>query len=255
MPLTLAPGPTRERQPRRPAEHGHRRSTSPSIGSAGNKSSVDSHTSTRSPHDMPRALTGKEAGHRPDRVFEPDRMRSAPGGRARTCHSACCATGCCSRPPASAAPAPRRSAECTSRTWTCARMMSTPPPRQGRHRPHPAARRPGLRRAAQALPGPVLVRLGRAVPGQHQRPGRAAVLRRGAQPVEEVLRRRRHRDRHPPTPPRACHRVSSERRVHRGRPPPPRSRFHRDHPGQNCSPARSPTTKCALRRKREASRR
>ena len=32
---------------------------------------------------------------------------------------------------------------------------------------------------------------GPAVPRVHQRPGRPAVLRRGAQPVEEVLRRRR----------------------------------------------------------------
>jgi integrase/recombinase XerC/integrase/recombinase XerD len=38
---------------------------------------------------------------------------------------------------------------------------------------------------------------------------RSAVLRRGAQPVEEVLRRRRHRDRHPPAPPRARHRAES----------------------------------------------
>ena len=66
-----------------------------------------------------------------------------------------------------------------------------PPPRQGRHRPHRAARRPRLRRAAQALPGPVRVHLRPAVPRQHQRPRRPAVLRRRAQPVEEILRRRR----------------------------------------------------------------
>ena len=73
---------------------------------------------------------------------------------------------------------------------------------------------------------------------QHQRPGRPAVLRRGAQPVEEVLRRRRRRDRHPPAPPRARHRADQQRRVHRGRPPPPRPRLHRDHPGLH--PARRP---------------
>ena len=65
----------------------------------------------------------------------------------------------------------------------------------------------------------------------HQRPRRPAVLRRGAQPVEEVLRRRRCRDRHPPAPPRPRHRADQQRRLHRGRPPPPRPRLHRDHPG------------------------
>jgi len=49
-----------------------------------------------------------------------------PGDRARTCRSTCSGTGCCSRRPTSAAPAPRRSAGCTSRTWTCARTTSTP---------------------------------------------------------------------------------------------------------------------------------
>ena len=72
---------------------------------------------------------------------------------------------------------------------------------------------------------------GPAVPRVHQRPRRPAVLRRGAQPVEEVLRRRRRRDRHPPAPSRPRHRADQQRRVHRGRPPPPRPRLHRDHPG------------------------
>ena len=72
---------------------------------------------------------------------------------------------------------------------------------------------------------------GPAVPRQHQRPGRPAVLRRGAPPVEEVLRRRRHRDRHPPAPPRPRHRADQQRRLHRGRPPSPGPRLHRDHPG------------------------
>jgi len=36
---------------------GHRRSTSPSTGSAEDKSSEDSRTSTRSPHDVPHAVT------------------------------------------------------------------------------------------------------------------------------------------------------------------------------------------------------
>ena len=72
---------------------------------------------------------------------------------------------------------------------------------------------------------------GPAVPRLHQRPRRPAVLRRRAQPVEEVLRRRRRRDRHPPAPPRARHRADQQRRVHRGRAPPPRPRLHRDHPG------------------------
>ena len=50
---------------------GHRRSTSPSIGSAENKSLAGSHTNTRSPPDDP-MLPREAAGHRYDRVFEPD---------------------------------------------------------------------------------------------------------------------------------------------------------------------------------------
>jgi hypothetical protein len=54
---------------------GHQsRSTSPSTGSADNKSSADSHTNTRSPPDSP-TLLQEEAGHRHDRVFEPNRSR------------------------------------------------------------------------------------------------------------------------------------------------------------------------------------
>jgi len=56
---------------------GHRRSTSPSTGSAENKSSGDSRTSTRSPPDSP-ALRQDEAGHRHDRVFEPNRPAAWP---------------------------------------------------------------------------------------------------------------------------------------------------------------------------------
>jgi hypothetical protein len=52
---------------------GRRRSTSLSTGSAEDKSSADSHTSTRSPRDSPRLLP-EEAGHRHDRVFEPHRQ-------------------------------------------------------------------------------------------------------------------------------------------------------------------------------------
>jgi hypothetical protein len=51
------------------------RSTLPSTGSAGNKSSADSRTSTRSPPDGP-APRREEAGHRHDRVFEPNRLGS-----------------------------------------------------------------------------------------------------------------------------------------------------------------------------------
>jgi hypothetical protein len=60
-----------------PAQAGTRprRSTSLSTGSAGNKSSADSRTSTRSPRDSPRLLR-EEAGHRHGRVFEPDRLRA-----------------------------------------------------------------------------------------------------------------------------------------------------------------------------------
>ena len=52
---------------------GHRRSTWLSTGSAGNKSSADSRTSTRSPPDILR-MSGEDAGHRPDRVFEPNKI-------------------------------------------------------------------------------------------------------------------------------------------------------------------------------------
>jgi Integrase core domain len=51
---------------------GHRRSTSPSTGSAGNKSSAGSRASIRSPPDGLAAAEG--AGHRHDRVFEPHRF-------------------------------------------------------------------------------------------------------------------------------------------------------------------------------------
>ena len=61
-PLKLAPG--------------HRRSASPSTRSAGNESSADSRTSTRSPPDGP-ALLREEAGHHHNRVFEPNRTRRA----------------------------------------------------------------------------------------------------------------------------------------------------------------------------------
>jgi putative transposase len=49
---------------------GHLRSTSPSTGSAGTKSSADSHTNTRSPPDSPSRLQD-EAAHRHDRVSSP----------------------------------------------------------------------------------------------------------------------------------------------------------------------------------------
>src|ERR1017187_5486724 len=52
---------------------GHRRSTSPSTGSAGNRSSAESPTSTRSLHDRP-TLPREEARHRDDRIFEPNRI-------------------------------------------------------------------------------------------------------------------------------------------------------------------------------------
>ena len=54
------------------APAGHRRSTSPSTGSAGNRSSAGSRASIRSPPDGPAAAEG--AGHRHDRVFEPHRV-------------------------------------------------------------------------------------------------------------------------------------------------------------------------------------
>ena len=53
---------------------GHRRSTSPSTRSAGNKSSADSHTNTRSPPDMP-TLLREGAGQRHDPVLEPNRRQ------------------------------------------------------------------------------------------------------------------------------------------------------------------------------------
>ena len=51
----------------------HRRPTSPSTGSAGNKSLADSHTNTRSPPDRC-ALLREEAGHHHDRVFGPHKF-------------------------------------------------------------------------------------------------------------------------------------------------------------------------------------
>ena len=65
-PLKLAPG--------------HRRSASPSTRSAGNESSADSRTSTRSPPGGP-ALLREEAGHHHDRLFEPNRTRRAAESR------------------------------------------------------------------------------------------------------------------------------------------------------------------------------
>ena len=53
---------------------GHRRPTSPSTGSAENKSSAESPTSTRSLHDRS-TLTREEARHRDDRIFEPNKLR------------------------------------------------------------------------------------------------------------------------------------------------------------------------------------
>jgi len=64
---------------RRPKQaHGHRRSTSPSTVSAESRSSAGSPTSTRSPPDNPRQFA-ENAGHRPNRVFEPN--RAGPTGR------------------------------------------------------------------------------------------------------------------------------------------------------------------------------
>jgi transposase InsO family protein len=59
--------------PRLKPAPGHRRSTSPSTGSAGSRSSADSRTSTRSPPDILRMLR-EDAGQRPNRVFEPNRL-------------------------------------------------------------------------------------------------------------------------------------------------------------------------------------
>ena len=53
---------------------GHRKPTSPSTGSAGNKSLAHSRTSTRSPPDG-HTLLRQGAGHRHDRVFEPHKTR------------------------------------------------------------------------------------------------------------------------------------------------------------------------------------
>jgi putative transposase len=55
-----------------------RRSTSPSTGSGENKFSADSRASTRSPHDSPASVRGV-AGHRRDRVFEPNRLPKLVG--------------------------------------------------------------------------------------------------------------------------------------------------------------------------------
>ncbi len=52
------------------------RSTSPSTGSAGNKSWPDSHANTRSPPDSLSRLQD-EAGHCHDRVFEPNTLQVA----------------------------------------------------------------------------------------------------------------------------------------------------------------------------------
>jgi Transposase len=49
------------------------------LGAAGDKSSADSHTSTRSQHDSPTPLR-EDAGHRPDRVFEPNRFGTDTAG-------------------------------------------------------------------------------------------------------------------------------------------------------------------------------
>jgi putative transposase len=61
--------------PLKPAP-GRRRSTSPTTGSAENKSSAGSRTNTRPRPDGP-ALLREEAGHRHDRVFEPNRLCTA----------------------------------------------------------------------------------------------------------------------------------------------------------------------------------
>ena len=53
---------------------------------------------------MPSRCPGRCPGRRPPPTSRRCWMRSAPGGRARTCRSACCGTGCCSRRPTSAAP-------------------------------------------------------------------------------------------------------------------------------------------------------
>ena len=184
--------------------------------------------------EVPRTLPGR----RPPPTSRRCSRRSAPGGRARTCRSACCGTGCCSRPPTSAAPAPRRSAGCTSRTWTCARTTSTPASTARAAPSAPCCSMTAATSRCSALPRPVRVHLGPAVPCVHQRPGRPAVLRRSAQPVEEVLRRRRRRDRHPPAPPRPCQRAHQQRRLDRGGAPAPRPCLDRDHPGLH--PARRP---------------
>src|SRR5207253_6717016 len=73
--ITTPPGRTvpsaSSRQPKLPPSH--RRSTSPGTGSAETKSSADSPTSTRPPHDS-LALLREEPRHRDDRTFEPNRM-------------------------------------------------------------------------------------------------------------------------------------------------------------------------------------
>ena len=59
-----------------------RRSTSPSTGSAENKSSADSPTSTRSPHDSP-APRHERRRSRHDRIFEPHRLLASREGSRR----------------------------------------------------------------------------------------------------------------------------------------------------------------------------
>ena len=69
-----------------------------------------------------------------------------------------------------------------------------------------------------------------AVPRQHQRVGRPAVLRRSPPPLGGLLQRGRGRPGDPPAASRPRHRADQLRGVHRGRPPAPRPRQHRDHP-------------------------
>ena len=77
--------------------------------SASGRSGTSCWTPARWTALMPSRCPGRCPGRRPPPTSRRCWMRSAPGGRARTCRSACCGTGCCSRRPTPAAPAPRRS--------------------------------------------------------------------------------------------------------------------------------------------------
>ena len=61
--------------PAQPAP-GRRRSTSPSTGSAEDKSSADSHTSTRSPRDSPQAAPRRSRSPPRSRIRAPQRPRA-----------------------------------------------------------------------------------------------------------------------------------------------------------------------------------